>query len=220
MAEFEIIQSEGTQWVRATLKDETIRVEPGALSYMVGDITVRTPRPTMREALNAVVGSETLFRPSYTGSGEVHLESTLGGFKVIELKDEEWILESGSYWASDDAIRIGLKRVRAWTAFWTGEGFVQYQTRVQGIGKVVIHVNGPVEEVELTKSRIQVEGKYVVGWTGDIHYTIRRPTRSYLSYLTAGESYLRSYEGTGRVLVCSTPYWRLRLQQPPLPDAP
>ena len=30
--------------------------------------------------------------------------------------------------------------------------------------------------------------------------------------MLAGESILRSLEGTWRVLVCATPYWRLRLQ--------
>jgi hypothetical protein len=42
---------------------------------------------------------------------------------------------------------------------------------------------------------------------------MRRPARSLLSYWMSGEKLARVYEGTGRLLMCTTPYWRLKLSR-------
>jgi len=48
---------------------------------------------------------------------------------------------------------------------------------------------------------------------GLMNTRIRRPTRSLLGYYLSGERYSRVYEGTGRLLIANTPYWRLRIGQ-------
>jgi uncharacterized protein (AIM24 family) len=212
MAQFDILRSEGTNWVKIALQDETVRAEAGALSYMTGEIKMASTLPSLPGIIKSALADESVFRPTYSGTGEICLESSLGGFHIIDLKGEQWILESGSYWASDGNIQVSVFREKASTAFWTGEGLIQFQTKVSGFGKVVIRASGPVEEVELKNSQFLAEGKYVIGRTGDITYTVRRPTRSYFSYLLSGESYFRCFEGTGRLLVAATPYWRMRFQ--------
>ena len=164
------------------------------------------------------MADESILRPRYSGTGEIHLESSLGGFHIIDLKGEQWILESGSYWASDGEIQVSTFREKVWTAFRTGEGLIQFQTKVDGFGKVAVRANGPVEEIEVKNSQFLAEGKYVIGRTGDIAYTVRRPTRSYFSYLLSGESYFRCFEGSGRLLVAATPYWRMRIQDLTMPS--
>jgi uncharacterized protein (AIM24 family) len=88
-----------------------------------------------------------------------------------------------------------------------------FRTRVRGTGKVVLRVPGPVEEVQLTNGAYRTEGKVVVGRSRDLSYVVRRPTRGLLAYLLSGEGYLKSFEGTGRLLVCYTPHWMLRLHE-------
>ena len=198
--------------MKITLHDETVRAEAGALSYMMGEIKMDSPLPSLPGIIKSALADESILRPTYSGTGEIHLESSLGGFHIIDLKGEQWILESGSYWASDGDIQVSAFREKVSTAFWTGEGLIQFQTKVGGFGKVVVRANGPVEEIEVKNSRFLAEGKYVIGRTGDIAYTVRRPTRSYFSYLLSGESYFRCFEGSGRLLVAATPYWRTRFQ--------
>ena len=107
MAEFKICQMEGTHHVEAHLQDETIRAEAGALCYMTGNIQMRVRAWTGPwRWLRAQLTQEALHRPTYTGTGVVTLESSLGGFHVLHLDNEEWILEKGAYWASDGAIDI------------------------------------------------------------------------------------------------------------------
>ena len=212
MAQFDILHSEGTNWVKITLNDETVRAEAGALSYMMGEIKLDSPLPSLPGIIKSALADESILRPTYSGTGEIHLESSLGGFHIIDLKGEQWILESGSYWASDGDVQVSAFREKVSTAFWTGEGLIQFQTKVGGLGKAVVRANGPVEEIEVKNSRFLAEGKCVIGRTGDISYTVRRPTRSYFSYLLSGESYFRCFEGSGRLLVAATPYWRTRFQ--------
>jgi uncharacterized protein (AIM24 family) len=213
MASFEVMEGQGMHWVKATLEKDSMRAESGALSYLDGEITVETPVPTFKQMLAAVLADEALIRPRYQGSGEVFLEAALGNFHVVELKDEEMILESGSYWASDGDIELSAYREPTWTSLWTGEGILKFSTMVRGTGKVVMRVPGPVEEVRLSGGVYRTEGKIVVGRSRELTYTVRRPTRSVFGYLLAGESFLKSFEGTGRLLVCYTPYWMLRLQE-------
>ena len=211
MAKFEIEHSEHMRWVKVTLDNETVRAEKGALNHMIGDLTMDVPLPRLRDILVSMVSDESPFRPRYHGTGELHLESTLGGFHIMEMtEDESWIFSPGSYWASESDIKLTIFRERFMTSFWAGEGFFWYQTAARGKGKVVLTAPGPVEEMTLKNGRIVVAGNYVLGRTSGIKFSVRRAARSYFSHILSGEASARVYEGTGKLLMCSTPYWRNR----------
>jgi uncharacterized protein (AIM24 family) len=214
MAKFEIEHTEGMRWIKVTLDGETVRAERGALNHMLGNITMDTPLPSLRAILTSVVSDESLLRPYYKGTGELYLESSLGGFHTFELNEgESWVLQNGSYWASEEGIELSIYRERVLTAFFAGEGLFWYQTKISGKGKAVLIAPGPVDEVNLNDERLVVDGNYVIARTSGIKFTIRRPTRSLLGYYLSGERYARVYQGTGRLLMATTPYWRLRIGQ-------
>jgi uncharacterized protein (AIM24 family) len=206
MADFEICELEGMRWVRIQIRDETVRAEAGALSHLQGDIRITARPPSPLSALKSAISDEALVRPSYSGTGTINLESSLGGYHPFEVAGESWILENGAYWASEGGVQLGLYRERVWTSFWAGEGLVDYQTRLSGYGRVVLNAPGPVEEVTLKNERLMVEGKLVLARTEGLDYRLRRAT-TLIQSLFAGEARLRVYEGTGKALVCWTPYW-------------
>jgi uncharacterized protein (AIM24 family) len=211
MAQFEVIEQEGVRLVKCTLNDETVRTESGALYYLRGRIEMESKGPTMGGLLKSLTTGESIFRPTYTGSGELFLEPSLGGFHVFLCGGESWILENGAYWASESAITVDVHRERALTAFKSGEGFLDFQTKVSGQGQVVLATQGPVEVVHLRDERMMVDGKYVLGRSGEIEYSVRRSSKSLLGSVTSGEGLVRVYEGTGTLLMCPIPYWRERL---------
>jgi uncharacterized protein (AIM24 family) len=214
MAKFEVEQSEGTRWVKVTLEKETVRAEKGALNHFVGDIVMDVPLPRPRDILVSLVSDESPLRPRYTGTGELFLESTLGGFHIMEVhEDEFWVYSPGAYWASESAIKLTIHRERFLTSFWAGEGLLWYQTAAHGNGKVVLTARGPVEELTLNKGRLVVDGNYVLARTRGIKFTVRWAAKSIFSHLLSGEGFARVYEGTGRLILCTTPYWRLRVQE-------
>jgi uncharacterized protein (AIM24 family) len=210
MAEFEVCELEGMRWVQIRLRDETVRAESGALSHMQGEIKVNVRLPSPLRALQSLMSDEALVRPSYTGTGVINLESSLGGYYPFEVAGESWILESGAYWASEGGVELGLHRERAWTSFWSGEGFIDYQTKVSGYGRVVLNAPGPVEELTLKDERLLVEGKLVLARTESVDY-FRRRVSALVPSLISGEPVMRVYRGTGKALVCWTPYWNQQI---------
>jgi len=213
MAEFEVHRLEGTQYVDAHLDDETIRAEAGALSYYSGDIEIRSGLlPSPRKVLRSLLAEEAVYRPTYTGTGVVTLESSLGGFHILELRDDSWILEPGTYWASEGAVDLGFFRERFLTALWGGEGLIYLQTKVSGSGKVVVTTRGPVEELSLEAGEeLAAEGRYVICREARVAFTIRRATKNWLGRFTSGEGLVRVYQGPGKILLNPAPYWRYKI---------
>jgi uncharacterized protein (AIM24 family) len=213
MAKFEVHELEGSRYVDITLENETVRAEAGALCCMTGNITLDSRLiPSISGLIKSLLADEAVYRPTYTGTGVVSLESSYGGFHVIELSGQSWILEKGTYWASDGTVDVSFHRERILTSLWAGEGLVYLQTKVRGHGKVVLTSPGPIEEITLEKGKSFVaEGKYVVGRTSDVSFKVRRATKSFLGKYTAGEGLVRVYGGPGTILLNPTPYWRYRL---------
>jgi uncharacterized protein (AIM24 family) len=211
MAKFEIVEQEGVRLVKATLNHETIRTESGALYYLLGDLTMESQAPSLGGFLKSMASGESVFRPTYTGTGTVFLEPSLGGFHILDLAGATWILESGAYWASDSTVTVDAFREKAWTSFKSGEGLVDFQTKVSGTGQVVINAQGPVQSVVLENSKLVVDGNYVVARPLGMSYSVERAAKSLLGSMTSGEGYVRVYQGTGTVLMAPVPYWRQRM---------
>jgi uncharacterized protein (AIM24 family) len=215
MAKFEVSEREGMRWVDIHLQHEMVRVESGALSYLIGDIAIHSKLvPSFGGMIRSLMADESVYRPTYTGTGIITLESSLGGFHVIRLRGESWILERGAYWASEGAIEVKFHRERTMTSLWAGEGLVYLQTKVTGYGQLVLTTRGPVEELTLQPGQEFVaEGNYVVCRTAEVGFHVRRPTKNYLGRFTSGEGFVRVYKGPGRLLITPTPYWRYYMMQ-------
>ena len=108
---------------------------------------------------------------------------------------------------------MSFHREKVITSLWAGEGFLWYQTKVTGPGQVVLVAQGAVEEIVLDNEELVVDGKYVLARTSGISLKIRRPGRGLLGYFLSGERGARAYKGTGRLLISTTPNWRLRVCQ-------
>lgn len=211
MAEIEIREREGARSVNLKLSDERVRVEGGALLSVEGDIDVQAHVPSIPTVVRSILSEEALMRPSCSGSGVLCLEPSFGGFHVLELKGESWILERGAYWASEGGVDLGLHREPVITSLWAGEGFIEYKTKISGKGRAIFNTMGPVEEVVLKNDTFAIEGTHVVGRTGGLAYRARRLGRSLFSKFLSGESLMRIFEGTGRLLICRVPFYQMRL---------
>ncbi len=159
-------QLEGTTYVDAILENEAIPPRP-ALPVLHDrrhhdHIPAHSPaRQRNSGDANRRVESH---RPVYRGTGTITLESSLGGFHVLDLDNETWVLERRQIWASEMSIDVGSKRESVLTSIWAGEGLIFFfQTKVSGTGKVVLATRGPIEVIELEKGKkVVAEGQYVV----------------------------------------------------------
>ena len=217
MAAFDVIDDEGVSFVKATLNNETVRAEAGALCYFYGDIEVDVRVPSLGRVIRNLLAEQSVVRPSYSGTGTLYLESSVGGFQVFEMDGSAWILEPGVYWASEDDVSVKFLRERVLTSLLTSEGFILLHTKVSGKGKIVLKTNGPVEVVELKDQRLVADGNYVLARTEGVAYRVRRSARTLIGSLMTGERRLRVYEGTGRLLLSSYPFWRQLLSTGKMP---
>lgn len=213
MATFEIEHSEGMRWVKVGLDDDDVRAERGALNHYKGTITMDVPFPSPKAWWVSLFSDESLLRPRYHGTGTVYLDSSLGGFHVMPVEQgERWILDTKCFWASDGEVKLSVHRETMWTSYWADQGLFWYKTALQGDGQVVLSVPGPIEEVTLDNDQLIADGPFVVAHTAGIRLSVRRPARSWLSYWLSGQKLAYCFRGTGKLLLCTTPYWRARLK--------
>ena len=215
MAEFTVKHLEGMRFVEIHLNDEMVRCEAGSLNYLVGNIRVHSQLiPSVGSVVASMMAGESIYRPTYTGSGVITLESSLGGFHVLELAGQSWILEKGAYWASEGSVDLKFFRERTLTSFWAGEGFVYLQSQVTGNGQVVLATKGPVEEIDLAEGQeVVVDGECVIGRMASVRFCMRRLTVNFMGRFTAGEPFVRVYTGPGKILLNPTYYWRYFMTQ-------
>ena len=211
MAQFDIIEDQGVSFVKATLKDETIQAQRGALCYMRGSVDIDARLPGIGGTIKRVLAEQSIIWPSFTGTGEVFLESSPGGFELFEINDCAWMLERGAYWASEGSIKLSLHRETVLTSLFSGEGIIALSTKVSGSGKIVLRTRGPIEVITLNDERVVADGRYVLARTEGLNYRVRRAAKSPIVSVLSGERRLRVFEGTGKVLLSSYPYWRYLL---------
>lgn len=207
MARFQVRNIEGMRQVCIELEDETARAANGALSNLSGNIafTPRLPRPG--DLFRNIFTKESRVRPYYSGTGSIHLQPSLAGFHVFNvLAEDKWILEPGKYWASEGSVELGFCRDPFFASLWAGDGLFAWKTTLSGAGTAAIRAPGPVEEMQVTNGELKVQGRLVLGRTSGLRFRSVRSAR-FPRNLISGQTRLRMYEGTGKVLVSWTPYW-------------
>jgi uncharacterized protein (AIM24 family) len=203
MAKFEVIEKQGLKMIRCELADEAVVAEAGALHYMLGQIEVKSEMPTAGGFLKSLVSSESIFRPSYTGTGTVFFgPPSLGEYMILEMRDEAWVLDRGAFVAASSGIEVGVYRNKALTGL-MGEGM--FQTQVKGTGTVVLQAQGPIEAVDLNQGRLAVDGNFAVARQAHLDYRVGRISKSMLGSMTSAEGLVSFIEGTGRVYLSPVP---------------
>ena len=207
MAEFTIREVEGMRQVAVQLQGEAMRARRGAMSNMAGDITLRPELPGLYDMWRALFAEEARIRPWYRGTGRVLLQPSIAGYHTFEVSQgERWILEPGAYWASEGSVELGLWRDPFFASLWAGDGLFNWKTQLAGHGTVAINAPGPVETVEVQEGELKVQGRLVLGRTTGLRFRSVRAARFPRNFIS-GQSRLRVYAGTGKVMVCWTPYW-------------
>ena len=205
--------------VRIILEDSSVKLESGALSYMKGEIEIKTKTGGVvglgKKFLNSKLTGETMFKPTYEGTGEIFLEPSFGHFALIELEDEEIIVDDGLFYACEEDVEVGAAMQKSVSSMLFGNEGI-YQTSISGSGIVVLEI--PVSESEIFKCKLfndtlKVDGNFAVLRTSNIKVTVEKSS-SLIGSVTNGEGLLNVYSGTGEVWLLPTMsiYQDLRLE--------
>ncbi len=205
MPMYEVFDEQELRMVKVTLNGDTVRAESGALHYMIGNIEMVTKKPSVGGFLKSMVSGESVFRPTYTGTGEVFFgPPTFGEYHILELNDESMILDAGAYICSDEGIEVGIIRNKGIASMaFGGEGI--YQTTVSGTGTLVYYSDGPIQEINLQNSTLTVDGNFAVARDASLNYETRMLGKGTLSKLAGGEGFVNIISGTGKVYLSPVP---------------
>ena len=205
--------------VRIILEDSSVKLESGALSYMKGEIEVKTKTGGVvglgKKFLNSKLTGETMFKPTYEGTGEIFLEPSFGHFALIELEDEEIIVDDGLFYACEEEVEVGAAMQKSVSSMLFGNEGI-YQTSISGSGIVVLEIPVPESEIfkcKLFNDTLKVDGNFAVLRTSNVKFTVEKSS-SLIGSVTNGEGLLNVYSGTGEVWLLPTMsiYQDLRLE--------
>jgi uncharacterized protein (AIM24 family) len=204
MAQFEVIEQQGMKLIKCLISGESVRAESGALHYMRGAIELKTEMPSVGGMLKSLVSKENIFRPVYSGTGEIYFGPPIfGEYFILDLRNEAWVLDQGAYVCSDIGITLGVVRNSMFAGLAGGEGF--FQTKVEGTGKVIGQAQGPVQEIILQNEKLVVDGRFAVAREAKLDFSVQKVQKSLLGSMASGEGFVNVIQGTGRVLIAPIP---------------
>ena len=196
---FEVVEKETLKFLKAEFDNSAVRYESGGMYYMQGNLEMEANLPSAGGFLKSMVTRESVVKPVIRGSGTVWFEPSFGNFTIMDLKGEEWILDKGAYYASEMGIEIGSFTNKSISGLFSGEGF--FQTKVAGVGKVVLLSNGPLETVELNNGKLVVDGSFAVARQASVQLTVAKANKGIFGSMISGEGIVNTFTGTGKVLI-------------------
>lgn len=195
--------------LKVDLKGGSIRIEPGALHFMKGDLSLTSniAGGVMRGILRKIATGETLFQSTISGTGEIHLEPTFGHFLILEIDNDSVIVDTGSFFAASEGIEVSAKIQRnISSALFGGEGL--FQAEAKGTGILVLKSPVPSEEmmaIELgAGEKLSIDGNFAVARTSTVTFAAEKSAKSLFTSVTSGELLLQTFTGPGIVWIAPT----------------
>ena len=183
---------------------ERIIVEAGSMVAMSTDMKIDTKMKggLLKSLARSVLGGESFFINTYTAGGSggiIELAPTLpGDVLAIDLKGETYLVQSGSFLASDESIETDTKWGGAKT-FFGGEGLIML--RCQGSGKLILSSYGAIHEMHLEQGEsFTVDTGHLVAFSERIGFKVR-PVGGLKSTILGGEGLVVDLTGPGDILM-------------------
>jgi uncharacterized protein (TIGR00266 family) len=183
---------------------EGVITEAGAMLGMSPGVQVETKMSggLMKSLARSVLGGESLFMNTFRAGptgGEVLLAPSLPGDVLnIELHGETYLVQSGSFLASNETVTTDTKWSGAKT-FFGGEGFIML--RCSGNGTLILSSYGAIHEMTLAAGQgYTVDTGHLVAFEEQMGFRVR-PIGGLKSTILGGEGLVVDLTGPGKVLL-------------------
>jgi uncharacterized protein (TIGR00266 family) len=185
---------------------ESIQVESGAMVGMSPNLEMETEASggLLKSLGRKMFGGESFFLNTYTGSSpgdSVALAPPLpGDVAVIEMRGETLLVQSGSYLASSEGIKVDTKWSGAKT-FFGSEGLIML--RVSGSGTLIVSSYGAIHPVELEAGQSYVvDTGHLVTFEEHMNFEVKK-VAGWKSTLFSGEGLVAELTGPGKLTLQS-----------------
>ena len=205
---------------------ETVIAEAGAMNYMEEDITFEAKMgdgsvpneglmgKLMSAGKRALTG-ESLFMTHFTngGAGKKRVSFSApypGKIQALDLAQagRSFVCQKDAFLCAAKGTRVSIAFTQKLGAgFFGGEGFILQ--KLEGDGMAFVHAGGTIIKKELKGETLRVDTGCIVGFCGNIDYSIER-AGSMKSMFFGGEGlFLATLRGTGTAYLQSLPFSRL-----------
>lgn len=181
---------------------ESIRTESGAMVGMSANLQLESKMQggLLASLGRAMLAGESLFQSTYTaqgGPGEILLApSTPGDILGVEMNNQAFLIQSGSWLAGSTALTIETKF--AGMQMLGGEG--AFLVKVSGTGTLLLSSYGAIHKIVLAPGEeYVVDAGHIVAFESTVKYAMTKAARGLLSTVTSGEGLVFRYTGPGEI---------------------
>lgn len=208
---FEVLYRPSYSVVKIILQSgESIKAESGAMVSMSPNIEIKSEMGGGKKGLGGFLKAasrsltgESFFVTSFIAHdnpGEVILAPTgVGDITVIELNDQSFMVQSGSYLASSPDLKVDTKFTGG-KSFFSKEGLFMMQ--VSGSGQLFISSFGAIHEVNLAPDEEYiVDNGHIVAFDSNVPYKLEKAAKGLFSSFASGEGMVCRYTGPGKIFL-------------------
>lgn len=182
---------------------EALRAEPGAMLGMSPHVELESKmQGGLLSALGrSMLGGESMFQSTYTAKGQpgeiLLAPSTPGDIMGIELADQAYNVQGGSYLAGSTSLTMDTKFAGV-RSFFAGEG--AFMLRVHGTGLLLVSSYGAIHKIVLGDGEeYVVDTGHIVAFDANVRFELQRAARGLLANVTSGEGIVCRYRGPGEI---------------------
>lgn len=184
------------------LIDDSIYVEPNAISYILGTISFDEANNNFIEMLKTKVIGKKFIKPKLCGTGKIYLHATLGAYHKFTIEDnQELFISNSAFIACRDSVKLIPKIDISIKKFLSGTPIINMLAK--GHGHVMVLMAGPVHEITLDDNKFMVfnENEQIAGYSTKLHLTRE------LSKISWGikQRMISVFRGTGNIYFTPIP---------------
>jgi uncharacterized protein (TIGR00266 family) len=184
-------------------RGEKVRAESGVMVSMAGvNVETQATGGLLKSLSRSVLGGESFFQNTFTGEvdgAELTVAPDLpGDITTLQLNNSEYIVQSGSYLASDLSVSVDTKWGGA-RSFFGGEGLIML--RCAGTGLLVLSSYGAIHRVSVPAgATYTVDTGHIVAFTSGTQYRVRK-VGSWKSTIFGGEGLVVDFAGPNDLML-------------------
>ena len=182
---------------------EKIQAEPDAIVSISANVQIDTSVQgrIMAKLKRSLLGDEGFFMNTLTApqGGEVTLAPALpGDITVLDLTNQSYMVQSGSYLASATTVNVDTKWGGAKT-FFASEGLIML--RCSGTGPLILATYGAIHQVEIPAGQNYIiDTGHIVAFPEGMQFNVQK-AGSWKSTILGGEGLVINLQGPGTVLL-------------------
>lgn len=192
------------------LKNGAVLIEPGALQYSYGNLSVEVVRHEAnkgffaRAAASAATG-ESAHATRYSGTGTIWCEPVRRHFVLATMDgpQDALLLDDRAFYACSAAIALTTHMHKSVSGMFSGNGLAQPKIAGQGVFAVESPV--PVTEIDevavLPGQEVVIDGDFMLMYSASLEVTIGPLVAGLRNALRSGEGFVYKLRGSGAVWV-------------------